>query len=386
MAVTLAQLILDCEDMLYGSAQVERPAEDTMVKAVAAAADVAWRMAAPSMWRRGDLAEYWPAAGTVGEIAVMAENHEQSTDVTVRRGQRQTTAAASYAVGDVFRKNPAFPRAKIERVIYQVVDSQLWPHIWYRSKRSLAYSTDAGYWPLNAADFDVEEVYQIDLTGQAVGSCTFANATDRWTCTAHGLAVGDHVRFTAAGSATPAEYAADTDYWVLAVPTADTFTLASTAAGATAVDGLADSTADWTLEKRLRSWHPFPRAWWDPVTDTSATSTGRILRIRQVHDPAQTVFYTAKTKPLSSAVTSIPDSMADMIPWGVCWMLLGGTRSAARRHDPRARREGENESQVFADASFFRQTFERMRGDYQRQLYKEKKPQPNWIPATPRSF
>jgi hypothetical protein len=78
--------------------------------------------------------------------------------------------------------------------------------------------------------------------------------------------------------------------------------------------------------------------------------------------------------------------MADMIPWGVCWMLLGGTRSAARRHDPRARREGENESQVFADASFFRQTFERMRGDYQRQLYKEKKPQPNWIPATPRSF
>lgn len=372
MAVTLAGLILDVEDMLYGLAQVERPAEDTVVKAVAAANDVAWRMGTPSLWKRGDLAEYWPSAGTVGEVVVMAEDHAQSTDVTVRRAQLRTTAAASYSSGNVFRKNPAYPRVKIERFIYELVDTQLWPHVWYRSQRSItSYDPQSTYYALTAADFDVEEVYQIDLAGESVGDCTFAEATDTWTCTAHGLAVGDHVRFTEEGTA-PTEYAEDTDYWVLTVPSADTFTLGSAADAAAAVDGTVDSAGTWTLEKRLPSIHPFPKAWWEVVTDFPGTSTERALRIRTVHDQDQTIFYTARSKPLSSAVTSLTDALADMIPWGVCWMLLGGTRSAARRHDPRARREGENESQVYADASFFKQMFLQLRHDYRTQIVTEK--------------
>ena len=372
MAVTLAQLILDVEDMLYGLAQVERPAEDTVVKAVAAANDVAWRMATPSMWRRGDLAEYWPAAGTVGELVLMAENHDQSTDVAVRRGQLRTTAAASYTAGNVFRKNSAYPRVKIERFIYEVVDTQLWPHVWYRSQRSLSFDANSAYYALNAADFDVEEVFQIDLCGVSVGGCTFDEATDVWTCTAHGLTVGDHVRFTVSGGGAD-EYAIDTDYWVLTVPTADTFTLGITADAAAALNGTVDSAAAWTLEKRLPSLHPLPKAWWEVQTDFPGTSTERALRLRTVHDQDQTVFYTARTKPLSSAITSVTDALADMIPWGVCWMLLGGTRSAARRQDPRIRREGENESQVYSDASFFKQTFLQLRHDYRTQIVGEKR-------------
>ena len=382
MAATLAGLILDVEDMLYGLAQVERPAEDTMVKAVAAAADVAWRMGSPTLWKRGDLAEYAPSAGTVGEIVLMAEDHSPSGDVTVRRGQWRTTAATAYAVGTVFRKNPAYSRVKIDRFIDETVDTQLWPHVWYRSQRTLSFDTNAGYYPLLAADFDVEEMYQLDLTSDPIGDATYAQVGDVWTSTAHGLAVGDHVRFTASGAGATG-YTVDTDYWVLTVPTANTFTLSATAGGA-AVTGTADSTAAWTVEKRLRSLHPFPRAWWEVLTDTAGTSTGRLLRVRTVYDQDQTVFYTAKTKPLSTAITSIPDELTDMIPWGVCWLLLGGTRSASRRHDPRARREGENESQVYADASFFKQTFLQLRQDYRRQLMREKKPQQHWIPAIAR--
>lgn len=381
MAVTLAGLILDVEDMLYGLAQVERPAEDTVVKSVSAANDVAWRMATPSLWRRGDLAEYWPSAGTVGEIVLMAEDHAQSSDVTVRRGQWRTTAAASYASGNVFRKNPAYPRVKIDRFIDEVVDTQLWPHVWYRSKRTITnYDSDATYYPLNVADFDVEEMYQLDLTGETVGDATFDEATDVWTSVGHGLAVGDHVRFTVSGGGAD-EYAVDTDYWVLTVPTADTFTLGITADAAAALNGTVDSAAAWTVEKRLPSYHPLPRAWWEVQTGSAATSTGRMLRLQNVYDQDQTVFYVAKTKPLSSAVTSLPDEMADMVPWGVCWMLLGGTRSASRRHDQRAVREGENESQVYADASFFKQMFLQMRTDFRRQLMREKRPQQHWVPA-----
>ena len=385
MAATLAGLILDVEDMLYGLAQVERPREDTLLSAVGSAVDVTWRFAYPSMWKKDDYAEYAPSAGTVGEVVIMAEDHPTAAaDVTVRRGQLRTSAAASYVAGDVFRKNPAYPRQKIERFIYEVIDSQMWPHVWYRTGRTITtYNSNDSYYPLAAADFAVEEVYQIDLTPETLGACSYAVATNRWTYADHGLAVGDHIRFTVAGSAAPAEFAADTDYWVLTVPTDDTFTLAATPAGA-AIVGTANSTTDWTAERRMRSYHPLPRGWWETVVGAAGSPTDAALRIRSLYDQDQTIFYTAKTKALSSAVTSIPDRMADMIPWGVCWMLLGGTRSAARRHDPRIRREGENESQVYADASFFKQTFERMRTDLKRQLLKEKAPLQHWVPSIAR--
>jgi hypothetical protein len=273
----------------------------------------------------------------------------------------------------------------IARFVNEIIDAQLWPHVWYRSRRTItSYDPNHGYYSLAAADFDVEDVYQLDLTSEPIGTASFAFATGLWTMVAHGLSVGDHIRFTTAGSATPAEYAADTDYWVLTAPSADTFTLGITADASALLAGAANSTANWTFERRKRSYHPFPPGWWELVTDNAATSTLRMLRVRSVYDSDQTIFYTARSKPSSSAVGSIPDALGTMIPWGACWLLLGGTRSASRRHERRSLREGENESQVYADASFFKQVFQDQRDAYKRQLMVEKQKKPTFKSALTR--
>jgi len=78
-----------------------------------------------------------------------------------------------------------------------------------------------------------------DFTGGAL--------EDLWTVTAHALVVGDEVQFTAAGSA-PAEYAADTPYWVVTVNDANTIQLSATKGGAV-LAGTADTSGTWTLQK-----------------------------------------------------------------------------------------------------------------------------------------
>ena len=78
---------------------------------------------------------------------------------------------------------------------------------------------------------------------------------------AHGLAVQDHVRFTAVGTGATG-YAVDTDYWVAAVTNANVFTLSATNGG-TAIAGTTDSTGTWTLAKlepslstlNIHRWH-----------------------------------------------------------------------------------------------------------------------------------
>jgi|GEM_PF-5206209 len=385
MTVSLAALTLDVEEMLYGSAQVERPYEDSLGTEVTNAADTTWQFTGYNAWKKNDYCEVLDATGAADEIVILDADAVVG-DNTVRRAQRGTSAhTGAIAAGTGVRRNPAYPRTTIARFINEVVDGQLWPHVWYRSRRTITtYDPNNSYYALAAADFDVEDVYQLNLTPEPIGTASFAFATGRWTSTAHGLEVGDHVRFTTAGSATPAEYAADTDYWVLAVPTADTFTLGITADASALLAGAANSTANWTFERRKRSYHPFPPGWWEVVTDNAATSTLRFLRIYTVYDQDQTIFYTAKTKPLSSAIASIPDALGTILPWGACWLLLGGTRSAARRHERRALREGENESQVYADASFFKQQFVDLRDGYKRQLMVEKKKKPRFIPALAR--
>ena len=82
-----------------------------------------------------------------------------------------------------------------------------------------------------------------------LGAATYDEAggtvDDVWTLAAHGLAVGDHVRFSAVGTGATG-YAVDTDYWVAAVPGATEFTLAATSGGA-AIAGTGDSVGIWTL-------------------------------------------------------------------------------------------------------------------------------------------
>ena len=377
--MTLASLTLDVEDMLYGVAQIERPVEDTLSTEVTNDADVAWRFTTPTMWTRGAYAEYLPAAGSIGEVVILAVDHPAAADVTVRRAQVQSAlTGGAIAAGSVFRKNPTYPRVKVGRFVEDCINTMLWPAVWYRSQRNLSFDVDASYYPLAAADFDVEEVYQIDLAGKTIGDATVVAATDVWTSTAHGLVVGDHVRFTVSGAGA-AGYAVDTDYWVLTVPTADTFTLGATAAAATAVDATTNSTAAWTLERRLPSLHPFPRGWWDVSTEKPTRSTGRILRVRTVYSTDETVYYTARTKPLSASISSFPDQLAAIVPWGACSLLLGGTRAAPPRLDPKRQMvEQFSSSQFYADSRYFLAMFEELKAQYVRGLLKEKQPLSRW--------
>lgn len=90
------------------------------------------------------------------------------------------------------------------------------------------------------------------ISSAAVGDATYdetgGGVEDEWTLTAHGLAVDDVVQFSAVGTGATG-YAASTDYWVVAVPTANTFQL-SGAKGAAPLEGTGDSAGTWTVQQR----------------------------------------------------------------------------------------------------------------------------------------
>lgn len=371
---TIGELILDVEDMIYGLPQIERPVEDTLATAVTADSDTSWQFTGFNLWKRGDYAEFLAAAGAVGEVVYVAEDQASAVDKAVRRAQVRTTAAASYSIGDVFRKNPLFPRVKIDRYIDEIVDG-LFPDVWIRTSRSLDVNTSRYYYPLNAADFEVEQVYQADTDVTALGDVTYDEtggaAEDLWTAgSAHGLAVGDKVRFTAAGTGATG-YTTGTVYWVAAVPATTTFTLSATEGGS-AIAGTDDSAGTWTAEQvNSIRFEPLPPDAWQVVAgvDGRTSSTGRILRISGWYDDTASLYYTAKTKPSSSSYSDIPAAMADFIPYGVVWLLLGGTRVIPGRTDPlRTFPEGFSPAQPMADSRFFRDEFERRKAEYRRQL------------------
>lgn len=85
------------------------------------------------------------------------------------------------------------------------------------------------------------------LDAVSVGDATFAEATDTWTLTAHGLAVDDIVRFTVVGTGADG-YVVDVNYYVVAAD-ANTFQL-STGKGGPVQTSTADSVGTWTIEDR----------------------------------------------------------------------------------------------------------------------------------------
>ena len=160
---TLASLVDDTYDLIYGFDQTLRPAEDTLDTLVSDDSDVAWRFTTPSVWRRGDMAE---AADGVGEIIYLAQNHPDASDVTVRRGQRGTTAkVAGYSAGDVFYKNPKFPRYRVERAVNQIVRSDLWPHVWSWHQGTVSFASGDYTYSMPQYIEDVVHLYQVNITG-----------------------------------------------------------------------------------------------------------------------------------------------------------------------------------------------------------------------------
>lgn len=161
---TLDSLRVDTETILYDVLHDFRPWEDTLVAAITAGATVMELAADDDVWKRGDIAEFVDN----GEMVILATDHPaDGNDVTVRRGQRSTTAA-SQSLGAVVRRNPMFPIEMIERWVNQTIDIDLnrHPKVYTVNQRSLTWSDDDFLYPLNTVDDDVIEIYQYDIETQ----------------------------------------------------------------------------------------------------------------------------------------------------------------------------------------------------------------------------
>lgn len=291
---TLNSLTLDVFDLLWGVGQIRRPVRDTLATNVDDGTDVEWQFTTDTMWKRGDLAEYWPGTGAEGEIIYHTEDHPSGADTTVIRAQNQTTAVAGgFTAGDEFLKNNPYPAVLIRRFINEVIDTDLAPHVWYRSERTITWDTTVGYYSLNASDFDVEQMYQVDLDGNT-------------------------------------------------------------------------------------NLHPLPSGWWEVINNlnTGVMASGRAVRVKRVYSTTDTLYYTARTHPASSAISSLPDGIAAMVPWATVARVLA-SQAGGQRIDPTRQAAGNQTqpAQPFQDHNFFQQRFEQMRRNYRLKLLREQYPQ-----------
>lgn len=377
---TLASLTLDVEDMLYGQTPLQRPDIDTLAAAVASSATTSFRFSevGTQFWGRGDYAEYDDGAGTAGEVVRLLEDGDDVDFVSVKRGQRQTSAATSFAAGSIFIKNPPFTRTEIQRAINEVIDSDLQNGIWYRSERSIAWTSGRNRYPGNASDFTIERMYQLDTGKSSLGAATYDEtggaAEDLWTLASHGLAVNDTVRFSAAGTGATG-YSSGIIYYVASVPSANTFTLSATESGS-AIEGTDDSVGTWTLEKVAFNYREFPSYYWDYLTNvnTAHESTGTAVLVHNLYTSDDTIYYVARTRPSSSAIASLPTEIANLVPWGAVARLVGGT-AVRHRYDPNSAAS----TTPYVDAEFFRVRFEGMVQETRNRLLRELTPMRKWV-------
>ena len=152
---TLASLILDTERILYGQARLERPKLDT--GSLADDSTTSLTGLNTNLWSAQDRAEVWPVDGSVGEIVHFTS--ENAGTGTVIRGMSGTTAAA--ASSQPLLKNPTHPRVTIQAEIENVINQDLWPHVWLHSDRTLTYVIGTKIYELNANDRHVVSMYQV---------------------------------------------------------------------------------------------------------------------------------------------------------------------------------------------------------------------------------
>ena len=383
---TMISLTLDVYDMLFGVAQVQRPTFDTLATQVANSADLEWRFAAPAMWKKNDYAEYWTGDGEANEVVLITEDHPAAADVTVVRAERRSTVEpATIAIGETFLKNPPITATMIQRAITETIDNDLYSNpyrVFYRSHRTITPVTNDHWYEMNAEDYKVEEVYQLDTTPTTLGAAAYTETggvtEDMWTLAAHGLAVKDHVRFTAVGTGATG-YAVDTDYWVAAVTNVNVFTLSATNGG-TAIAGTTDSTGTWTLAKLEPSLSTLNiHRWTEHIgVSTAMSSTGNSLQLDTWFSDDYPIYYTARTRPTTALVASLPSDIADLVPWGAMARLIGSV-SVRDRADPKRRSERDAPHQPFADSEFFRSRFLDMKKSVHNQLIGEKRPQKRFI-------
>lgn len=93
---------------------------------------------------------------------------------------------------------------------------------------------------------------EVTITPPSVASMTvtFTNGSSSITATNHGLAVGAATHLTNAGGGLPTNFAANTEYYVVSVPDANTITVSATRGGSAISAGSAGSGTH-TLHKRI---------------------------------------------------------------------------------------------------------------------------------------
>lgn len=171
---TIADLVLRTEEILYGTGLWERPDEDVTTGALANTSATSLTVSGANMWKRGDYLEFVPVDGSVDEVCYVAAN--SSGTLTIRRGQRNSTAAAQGS-GDVIRRNPAFTRVAIGQKIEHVVNNQLWPHVWSWHSDTLTFAAGDQLYDLDPYVEDVVRVYQANINSDG----TFAPIDNgRW--------------------------------------------------------------------------------------------------------------------------------------------------------------------------------------------------------------
>jgi hypothetical protein len=154
---SLAQLVTDTRNILYGMELVERPAEDTLDGAINNSVE-SLTPSTPSMWFTDNYAEF-----DNGEIVIFAEDSAGATDV--RRGKRDSTAQAQ-ADGATMLKNPLYTRVEIEKQVKKVIRSRLWPHVWTWHRDSVTFTELDTMYDLDQYIDEVVMVYQENLEGQ----------------------------------------------------------------------------------------------------------------------------------------------------------------------------------------------------------------------------
>ena len=159
---TIGDLILRTEEVLYGSGLFEHPDEDTLGAAIANGTATSMTITTSGFMQRGDYAEFVPVDGSIDEVVIAAA--VSGATITIRRGQRGSTAAAQ-SDGDVYRKNPAFTRTAIDQKIQHLLDTDgvIWPKAWSWYQGSLTFATDDHLYDLPQYIEDVVSVYQSNL-------------------------------------------------------------------------------------------------------------------------------------------------------------------------------------------------------------------------------
>jgi hypothetical protein len=73
-------------------------------------------------------------------------------------------------------------------------------------------------------------------------------------------------------------------------------------------------------------FHPLPPEWWltERQVNTAVSVQSNLLRVRRVHDAAQTVYYTARRRPNSADLSNISAEIAYLIPHGAAALVSEG--------------------------------------------------------------